>query len=139
MWKVFDFPTFIDRIQSVEIQIFADCQNYGFNDDELFAIKLALHEALVNAVKHGNNLNPQKIIRVSYILQQNILQINVADEGNGFDPEKVPDPRENIEIPSGRGIFLMREYMTSVVFNSKGNAVTMTKKLSGDNIFGIMR
>ena len=57
------------------------------------------------------------------------IQIQITDEGDGFDPNAVPDPtdEENLEIPSGRGLMLMRCYMTSVKFNRKGNCVTMVK------------
>jgi len=98
-------------------------------DQEVFSIRLALEEALVNAIKHGNQLDRAKKVYISYRFLPDRLEVQITDEGLGFDPEDVPDPTavENLERPCGRGLMLMRHYMTQVNYNARGNSVSMTK------------
>jgi serine/threonine-protein kinase RsbW len=95
----------------------------------VFCIKLALEEALVNAIKHGNQFDRSKKVHVSYRLLADRFEVAVSDDGPGFDPAEVPDPTavENIERPCGRGLMLMRHYMSEVAYNSRGNGVTMCR------------
>ncbi len=99
------------------------------NDRDIFSIKLALEEALVNAIKHGNQMNHLKKIHVAYQLFPDHFDIQITDDGPGFDPSDVPDPTafENLERPCGRGLMLMRHYMNEVAYNDLGNTVTMSK------------
>jgi serine/threonine-protein kinase RsbW len=96
---------------------------------DVFSIKLALEEALVNAIKHGNQLDKSKKVHISYRLHIDRFEIQITDEGPGFDPADVPDPTaiENLERPCGRGLMLMRHYMTEVTYNQCGNSVTMCR------------
>jgi serine/threonine-protein kinase RsbW len=105
------------------------------NDHDVFSIKLALEEALVNAVKHGNQMDRAKKVRIAYQLYTDRFEILIGDDGPGFDPEDVPDPTafENLERPCGRGLMLMRHYMTAVTFNERGNCVTMSKTFRNSN------
>jgi serine/threonine-protein kinase RsbW len=105
-----------------------------FEDRDIFSIKLALEEALVNAIKHGNQMDRSKKVRISCRINPERFDIDIADEGNGFDPEDVPDPMsaENLERPCGRGLLLMRHYMSEVVFHPPGNRLSMSK-LRGPN------
>jgi serine/threonine-protein kinase RsbW len=98
---------------------------------EVFSIKLALEEALINAIKHGNQMDPAKKVRVLYRVAPGFFEVRVVDEGNGFDPGDVPDPTavENLERPCGRGLMLMRHYMSEVCYSSSGNCVAMSKVL----------
>jgi serine/threonine-protein kinase RsbW len=98
---------------------------------EVFSIKLALEEALINAIKHGNQMDRNKKVRVHYRVAPGSFEVRVFDEGGGFDPNDVPDPTavENLERPCGRGLMLMRHYMTEVVYNQAGNCVAMSKVL----------
>jgi serine/threonine-protein kinase RsbW len=100
-----------------------------FTDHEVFGVRLALEEALINAIKHGNQFDCSKRVHISYRVLPERVDIHISDEGCGFDPKDVPDPTtvENLERPSGRGLMLMRHYMCHVSFNHKGNAVTMSK------------
>jgi serine/threonine-protein kinase RsbW len=99
------------------------------HEHDVFSIKLALEEALVNAIKHGNQLDRSKKVRIAYQLLADRFDVLISDDGAGFDPNDVPDPTafENLERPCGRGLMLMRHYMTEVTFNSRGNCVTMSK------------
>jgi serine/threonine-protein kinase RsbW len=105
---------------------------FEYGEHEIFGIRLALEEALVNAIKHGNNMDRSKKVRINYRVQSDRFDIQITDEGPGFDPTDVPDPTavENLERPCGRGLMLMRYYMNEVAFLERGNCVRMSKVLS---------
>jgi len=100
-----------------------------FQSDNYFAVQLAIEEAIVNAVKHGNHSNPSKKVTLSYSVSKEKLDIVISDEGEGFNPSAVPDPREDSNLckTSGRGVFLMKSYMDFVEYNEQGNSVHMIK------------
>jgi serine/threonine-protein kinase RsbW len=104
-------------------------RQHDYGERDIFSIKLALEEALINAIKHGNQLDRNKKVRVAFCVTSDRFDVTIADEGPGFDPADVPDPTavENLERPSGRGLMLMRHYMNDVCYNSAGNAVSMSK------------
>jgi serine/threonine-protein kinase RsbW len=104
-----------------------------FTDHDIFAIRLAVEEALVNAIKHGNQMDRAKNVRVVYHISPDRFEVEIADEGPGFDPGDVPDPTapENLERPCGRGLLLMRHYMTEVAYHDRGRAVRMAKVRNG--------
>ena len=128
-WSCVEFGSSLDKARQVETDILAECEKHRYSESDLFAIKLALEEALVNAVKHGNKLDPNKLVRVQYHISDQRADVAIEDQGCGFNPSELPDPTadENLEMCSGRGILLMRAYMSSVVFNPAGNKVTLTK------------
>ena len=99
------------------------------HEHDLFSIKLALEEALVNAIKHGNQYDRNKKVEVAYDVKGDRFTIHITDEGEGFDPADVPDPTaiENLERPCGRGLMLMNYYMTEVTYNERGNSVLLSK------------
>jgi serine/threonine-protein kinase RsbW len=74
-------------------------------------------------------MNPNKEIKIDYLVDVDRIEISMMDEGNGFDPEVVPDPRygENLYKTEGRGLFLIRSYMDVVEFNKRGNCVRMVR------------
>ena len=102
----------------------------GFAEKDLFSMRLAVEEAVVNAIKHGNAGDPAKSVQVNFQVSPSQVLVDVEDQGPGFDPDAVPDPLapENLERPSGRGLFLIRYYMTWVRFNERGNRLTMCKE-----------
>jgi len=101
----------------------------NFSQEDIFAIHLAMEEAFLNAVKHGNKMNPDKEIKVDYTVGLDKVEISMTDEGNGFDSDSVPDPRygENLYKTKGRGLFLIRSYMDVVEFNEQGNRIRMIR------------
>lgn len=123
-------PAEARRIQD---EIEQKLRSLGYGDREIFSIKLALEEALVNAIKHGNQMDRTKKVRVAYRVEHDRFEILISDEGPGFDPADVPDPTapENLERPSGRGLMLMRHYMTAVSYHGAGNTVSMCKLRNG--------
>jgi serine/threonine-protein kinase RsbW len=113
--------------------LLAEMQAAGYSDKEMFGVRLALEEALVNAIKHGHRHDSSKSVTFRYQLTPAQLVVEIQDEGPGFRPEDVPDPLapESWERPSGRGILLMRSYMTWVCFNEQGTCVTLCKRRAG--------
>jgi serine/threonine-protein kinase RsbW len=111
----------------------AALEEYNYPKKDQFAVRLALEEALVNAVKHGNLGDASKEARLRYHVNAEFVLTEVEDEGTGFDPSGVPDPLapENLERPSGRGLFLIRKYMSWMEHNERGNCVKMCKQRSG--------
>jgi serine/threonine-protein kinase RsbW len=102
----------------------------GYSERDVFGVRLALEEAIVNGIKHGNRNDPAKRVRVAYWLTPERFLAEVEDEGSGFNPETVPDPTalENLDRPCGRGLLLMRCYTTWMRFNDRGNRVTLCKQ-----------
>ncbi|MEX0678448.1 MAG: ATP-binding protein [Pirellulales bacterium] len=109
--------------------LLAKLQSEGWNNRDIFGIRLALEEAVVNAIKHGNSLDSNKEVKVECRSTADRIWIKVSDQGQGFDPEAVPDctDDEHITSPNGRGIMLMRNFMSRVEYNPKGNVVEMEK------------
>ena len=103
-----------------------------FSSEDIFAVHLALEEAFINAVKHGNQMDVSKAIKIDYSVDAEKIEICMTDEGAGFEPAEVPDPREeeNLYKTGGRGLFLMRAYMDVIEFNEVGNSVRMVKNRS---------
>ena len=102
----FDIPSDLDHGREVQEAILEACRRAGFDEDAFFAVKLALDEAVTNAIKHGNRLDPTKRVRVSANVSARAADIEISDEGPGFDRTKVPDPTsdENLDKCSGRGL-----------------------------------
>jgi serine/threonine-protein kinase RsbW len=122
-------PSDLAEARRVQTLIEESLQACAYSEHDIFSIKLALEEALVNAIKHGNQMDPDKRVFVTYKITPSRFEIRITDEGEGFNPEDVPDPTaiENIERPCGRGLLLMRGFMTEVQYHGKGNTVSMAK------------
>ena len=116
--------------RKVEEQVLRDAARHGYGEASRFAIRLALEEALNNAIKHGNRLDPAKVVEVCYHIDEHQASFTITDQGAGFDPCDVPDPTtdENLERPSGRGIMLMRAYMDEVRYSKRGSQLHMVKR-----------
>lgn len=123
-------PNDLRHAKRPEDAVLAELARHGYDDDATFAVKLAMEEALTNAIKHGNRYDASKHVVVRYHVNPERAVIMVADEGPGFRPECVPDPTcdECLERPNGRGLMLMAAYMTRVCYNECGNAVWMLKE-----------
>ena len=101
------------------------------SEDDNFNVKLSLEEALSNAIRHGNKLDPDLFVEVCLNSDDGELTIEVKDLGNGFDFKNIPDPSQdpNLKKISGRGIFLIRKLMDKVEFFDSGRRIKMTKFL----------
>jgi serine/threonine-protein kinase RsbW len=120
----------VNRAESIAADTAA---RVGFNEDDQSNIAMAVREATVNAVLHGNAYDPDKKVLVVYENTDDALVITITDQGKGLDPVDLPDPLapENLMKGSGRGIFLIRAFMDEVKFTNKqpGTEITLIKHL----------
>jgi serine/threonine-protein kinase RsbW len=130
----FTIPSINARSQEVQKKIMHDVNRRGFNSQTVFAIRLSLEEAMTNAIKHGNGLDPEKKVHVEATVNSRQAEIIVEDEGPGFNRPKIPDPTlpENLEKCSGRGIHLIEAYMDDVQWSQGGRRVRMIKRNEPD-------
>jgi serine/threonine-protein kinase RsbW len=128
MEKTIKVSSDIKNISVAESIVDSLTLEYDLNPDLYGNILVSLHEAINNAIVHGNHLNANKFVEITFILEKNSLKFCVKDNGEGFDYNNVPDPTlpENIEKPSGRGIFIIRNLADQVVFLSKGTEIQFT-------------
>jgi serine/threonine-protein kinase RsbW len=103
----------LESVDSAEELAVGVAQRAGFDEEDLMKIGMAVRESMVNAVVHGNRYNANKKIRFSVTHNGHRYTVRIADEGEGFDFDSVPDPLspENLMRTSGRGIFLIRSFM----------------------------
>ena len=121
----------VDLIHAISDQIAA---MIGFDSDEILNLGLAVREATINAIKHGNGLDPKKRVRVTFTFGGDGLRVAIKDRGKGFDPNNVADPTlpENLFQPSGRGVLLMKAFVDRVEVHGqegKGSEVFLYKGL----------
>lgn len=117
-----------DQVEHFLNNVILLLEKFAYPKAACFAVRLALHEAITNAFEHGHEkLPPQTPVGIEYKINSVEATFTIEDQGPGFTPAAVQDPTldENLEIPSGRGIMLIRAYMTDVSFNPKGNRITM--------------
>jgi serine/threonine-protein kinase RsbW len=117
-----------EAIARVETDILARVESLGYSKASVFAIKLAFEEAITNAFKHGHeSVEGDPPVVVDYEIDESEVTIAIEDRGPGFDLWTIPDPTldENLTVPSGRGLMLIRSYMTEVRHNASGNRVEM--------------
>ena len=127
-----------ENIEVAERALVDLCHRAGCAEDEEYWLVTALREAVANAVRHGNQQDPHRVVKVAYEISNSTFRIRVEDQGEGFDPEDIPDPTdpENLLRPNGRGIFYMRQFMNRVDFSSTpagGTAVVMVKELASND------
>jgi serine/threonine-protein kinase RsbW len=122
----------VAALEGVMEQVRAAMAGGGYSHRDVFAVRLALEEAVVNAIKHGHQGDPTKEVHVLYWVGPQQVVLVVEDQGPGFHPDEVPDPLdpENLERACGRGVFLMHHYMDEVKYNDRGNCVTLCKRRS---------
>ena len=134
-WKINVQKTINSRVEeasSLIQEMLEHLRQQNWKEEDLFGVHLALEEAIMNAIKHGNQNDATKLVELEFKATEAVLYIRVTDQGVGFDPSEVPDPTddENLEVPSGRGIMLMRHFMTTVDYENSGTTVVLEKKLA---------
>ncbi len=120
----------VDRIEQTAEEL---AKKAGLDEDEIYRVTMAVREAAVNAVLHGNAYDPTKQVAASFEASKTELVIRISDQGKGLDPETLPDPLapENLLRGSGRGIFLIRSFMDEVKFRQlhPGTELTLIKHI----------
>jgi serine/threonine-protein kinase RsbW len=114
-------------------EVLAHLEAAHWRQHDIFAVHLAMEEALLNAIQHGNHLDSSKQIHVVCEISAGKIRIEITDEGAGFDPAALADPTcpERLQHPGGRGVMLMRAFMTRVQYSRTGNRVVLEKERSG--------
>ena len=134
---VFSLGSTMESVGEVEAAAEKLAAEAGLDEDACFHVTMAVREAALNAVLHGNEYDPAKQITAGFENNGKSLVITIADEGAGLDPEKIPDPRapENLLNSTGRGIFLIRSLMDEVHFRQlhPGTELTLIKHLAPDH------
>ena len=104
-------------------------EEFGWAEREVFGIRMAMEEAIVNAIRHGNQCSPDKSVELTMSVDDQEFNATITDQGDGFDPDKVPDPTDddNLERSCGRGLVLIKNYSDEVTYNQTGNSVTLKK------------
>jgi serine/threonine-protein kinase RsbW len=113
-------------------EVLLQLQAQRWSPHDIFSVHLAMHEALVNAIMHGNRLDAAKRVHVDCRIAPELVRIEIADEGEGFRPNHVPNPTDpdRIESPNGRGVMLMKAFMSQVDYSERGNCVVLQKRRS---------
>lgn len=135
-WTVvqLDLESRLEVLHDVHTAVGRVADAAGLDPDAAINIGVAVRESVVNAIKHGNRLDPRKQVHVSMIVDDDVLEVVVRDEGPGFDPDALPDPfaEENLLKPDGRGMLMMKSFMDDVDFTFPkrgGTIVRMRKKI----------
>ena len=123
-----------ENIDLVDAVMEAAMRHFGFDEETVERLGLAIREAVANGVRHGNRQEPTKKVELTCDLKQDVMALRITDEGSGFDVDAIPDPlaANNLFNPSGRGILLMRAFMDEVAFDfdkNGGTQVTLEKRL----------
>ncbi len=123
----FVLPSRREEIEAATEAVLAALDRLGYDKTAVFAVRLSLEEALANAVRHGNKDDARRHVTLLCEIGVNEAILDVQDEGEGFDPGAVPDPTavENLDVPSGRGLMLIRSFMAEVMVHPPGNRITM--------------
>lgn len=131
----FELPSAISPMHSILDYLLKRVEKQGVVKPEQSNLFVALDEAFVNAVKHGNKFNAQKLVRITAELSSKEASFTVEDEGEGFDVNSIPNPRdpENLFKTSGRGVLFIYNIMDEVKYNERGNRLTMVKKSESKN------
>jgi serine/threonine-protein kinase RsbW len=101
------------------------------DEDKKSGLLLCASEAVTNAMLHGNKMDPDKKVAIYATADDYEIRFTVTDEGDGFNPDDIPDPlaEENLLKPSGRGVFLMKTYCDEVIYDKNGTQLTLVVRV----------
>lgn len=124
-------PSRLEAIPEVVTCVVGKLIDLALAKEIISAVRLSLQEAMVNAVKHGNKLDPGLVVRVEIEVEPKQLIIQVCDQGEGYDYKNIPSPVEpqNLEKLKGRGIYLIKHLMDKVEFLNEGSTIRMIRRL----------
>jgi serine/threonine-protein kinase RsbW len=122
-------PSDLDAGHAAIDQLMAALESAGWIGRDLFHVQMAIEEAVVNAIEHGNKRDAEKQVHILFCVYPNRAEMSVTDQGDGFDHRHIADPteEERLDKPRGRGVMLIRELMSEAQYNEKGNSVWMLK------------
>ncbi|MGI8982301.1 MAG: ATP-binding protein [Pirellulaceae bacterium] len=122
-------PSRTEAAEQIIDALLARLEAERWNSQEVFGVHIAVEEALVNAITHGNKEDPSKSLHIRMQSSPQQLRVEIVDEGSGFDPGQVPDPThpDRLNMPHGRGLMLMHSFMTHVEYKGRGNELVMEK------------
>ncbi len=129
-WSLHEvIPSSVDVGRQMIDQLLAAMSEAGWDGRDYFHVQLAAEEAMVNAVKHGNKEADDKTVEIEFKVGAQSTLMRFKDQGDGFCPDDLPDPRDDdhLECTNGRGVMLIREMMSQVTYNDSGNEVVMVK------------
>lgn len=128
--KSIEIESSIEKIEHAVEDILCGVNGNTLPNEKLFGLRLALEEAITNAIIHGNRRQPDRSVTIRYRRTKGLVEVTVRDEGEGFDCTAIPDPthEDNLMQCSGRGIFLMRKLVDEVRYNKIGNEVTLVAR-----------
>ena len=131
MIKDLNFPSDIGNLRLVEKAIDELSLELDLSDEVYGNVLVATMEATNNAIIHGNQLDPDKEVKIEINLKEKELMVHIEDQGQGFDHMNVPDPTapENIEKINGRGIFLMERLSDEILYMEEGRIVELKFKI----------
>ena len=114
----------------VQERLISLMESFEYSLRDVFAMRLSLEEAITNAIRHGNRQDLGKQVHVVCRVDELRIEVVVTDQGEGFNPDDVPDPtlEEFIERPSGRGLMLMRAYLSFCEYSEGGRRITMVRE-----------
>jgi serine/threonine-protein kinase RsbW len=132
-WSLHEsIPSNVDDGHRLIEQLMSALNGLEWEGRDLFHVQMAAEEAMVNAVTHGNQCDENKRVEIEFKVTAESVYMRFKDQGQGFCPADLPDPRdeEHLECTNGRGVMLIREMMSQVIYNERGNEVTMVKHRS---------
>lgn len=129
-----DIQSSFEMVDLVQVVFESLSSEVGFDPDSSHWMSVAIRESVTNAVRHGNKLVQEKRVVIRFEVAEDEFRVSVQDEGEGFDPDAIPDPlaEENLLRASGRGLFFMKNFMDEVTYNFEpggGTRVTMVKRV----------
>ena len=124
----------LENVELVEIAVESALSQLNVDEDSSHWIGIAVREAVSNAIQHGNELDPDKLVEIDFNVENGEIVVKVRDQGLGFDPNKVPNPLkvDNLLRPDGRGLLFMKKFMDSMEYSfdpARGTELTMKKKI----------
>lgn len=121
--------TYFEEMDRAAAVILSEMDQFGYRDDSIRKMKIALTELLANAIYHGNSRDNTKKVTIGHVVNREKTTVSILDQGQGYRIEDVPDPTlpENLVKDCGRGLYIVRNYVDQFVLNPKGNCATITK------------
>jgi serine/threonine-protein kinase RsbW len=125
-------PSNMEAGRRILAELLRQLEAAGWDPRDVFAVHLAMEESLVNAIRHGNRLDPNKRVSIQCGMAADLVRIEIADEGPGFNPDDLPDPTapDRLDVPGGRGLLLMRTFMSRVEFSDRGRRILLERRRS---------